>query len=96
LKPGGLFAKYGIEVITGAEVSEITNGEVITTGQSGEKKPIKADTIINAMGRQKVVPEKLVSEARELGKKIFVIGDAKAPRETRDAIREGFMTAVNI
>jgi len=96
LKPGGLFAKYGIEVITGASVVEIKDGEVVTTDKSGEKKQIKADTIINAMGRQQVLPEELVSNARAMGKSVFVIGDAKAPRETKDAIREGFMTALNM
>ena len=35
----------------------------------------------------------LVDQLREKGKEVYTIGDAKAPRQLIDAIREGFEVA---
>ncbi len=96
LKRGGLFEKYGINIITKRPVVEIRKGEVVTVDEIGRRISMSADTIIIAVGRKPVIPEELVSEAKKLGKEVYIIGDAKEPRKIIDAIHEGFAVAINI
>jgi len=93
LKPGeGLFAKHGVEVLLGTKVQEISANEIVTVEQDGEKR-MKIDTVIDAIGRESVLPEDLLANSIERGKKVFTLGDAKAPRKIKDAVEEAFMLA---
>jgi len=88
----------GVEVIVGSTVCEIRDGEVTITDNLGEMtvmKTMKADSIVNAFGRQAVVPEEL-TKAKNLGKETHLIGDARSPRKASDAILEGFIVALKI
>ena len=88
----------GVELIIGSTVCEIRDGEITITDYIDGMtvmKAIKADSIVNALGRQSVVPEEL-TKARELGKEVHLIGDARSPRKASDAILEGFLVALEI
>lgn len=95
-RKGGLFEKYGINVITNSPVVEIRKGEVVIVDKIGRRRSISADSVVIAVGRKSVVPEELISEAKKIGKEVYIIGDAKAPRKVIDAIREGFSVAIDI
>ena len=95
VKKGGLFEKYGINVITNSPIVEIRKGEVVTVDEMGGRRSIGADSIVIAIGRKPVTPEELISEAKKTGKDVHIIGDAKVPRKVIDAIREGFSVAID-
>ena len=95
-RKGGLFEKYGISIITNSPVVEIRNGEVVIVNKVGRRRSISADSIVIAVGRKPVIPEELISEAKEVGKEVYIVGDAKVPRKVIDAIREGFSVAIDI
>ena len=78
----------GISIITNSPVVEIRKGEVVTVDKIGRRRSISADSIVIAVGRKPVIPEELISEAKKIGKEVYVIGDAKTPRKVIDAIRE--------
>jgi len=95
---GGL-AMQGVELVIGGTVVEIRDGEVTViekVGGMGRTTVMKAESIVNALGRQAVVPEESVAKVEEMGKRVYLIGDAKSVRKANDAIFEGFTTAIDI
>ncbi|MBA7542895.1 NADH oxidase [subsurface metagenome] len=96
IRPDGLFAKRGINIMVNRPLVEVRDGEIVTTDDSGARVPIKADTVILAVGRKEVIPEDVVSEAKRIGKRIFVVGDAKTVRKGYHAVHEGFAAALDI
>ena len=88
----------GVKLIIGSTVCGIREGEVTITDNADGitvMKTIKADSIVNAFGRQAVVPKEL-AEARDIVKAVHLIGDARSPRKASDAILEGFDVALEI
>ena len=87
------------ELLTGATVIEIRDGEVAVVKRTDEISnvvTIRAENIVNALGRKSVVPEEIISRAEQMGKMVYQIGDAKSVRKASDAISEGFMVALDI
>ena len=81
-------AELGIKVLTDLQVLEITpNGMRIRKGE--EEQFLEADTIVVAAGVRSnaALYEKLKERVRD----VHLIGDAKKPRKTADAIHEGFL-----
>jgi len=80
-----------VEVLTNTTVSEVTNDGVITSDRSEEKKRLKADTVVLALGFEPrdELHQALMGKVAELR----AIGDCAAPRKIIDAMWEGFRFA---
>ena len=85
--------RLGVSVLTGATAVGITpEGVEIEKGQKRDLLP--ADSVVIAAGAE---PENLlVDEMVDLVPEIYTIGDAKAPRNALEAIKEGFLTGLRI
>ncbi len=57
---------------------------------------MEVDTVINAAGRDPVIPENLIHELEEMGKKVYLIGKAKTGRKLSELIHEGFIVGIEI
>jgi len=89
----GDIKRLGIKVITKAEVTAITDeGVKIKIGEQDQLIP--ADTVVLAVGSQP--NSRLYSEISDKVAEVYLIGDAKKPRKTLDAIHEGFELACRI
>jgi len=91
-KSGGLLDKYGITVMTESPVVEIKDNGVAVASAAGSQKFIEADTVVCAVGRQSIPFSNLVKDIDE----IYVIGDARTPRKSHDAIHEGFTAGLDV
>jgi 2,4-dienoyl-CoA reductase-like NADH-dependent reductase (Old Yellow Enzyme family)/thioredoxin reductase len=91
-RSGGLLDKYGITVITEAPVVEVKDGGVEVTDKAGERRFLEADSVVCAVGRQTTPHADLVNGIDE----VYVIGDARAPRKSHDAIHEGFTAGLEV
>ena len=85
--------RLGVSVLTGATAVGITpEGVEIEKGEKRDLLP--ADSVVIAAGAK---PENLlVEEMVDLVPEIYSIGDAKAPRNALEAIKEGFLTGLKI
>jgi 2,4-dienoyl-CoA reductase (NADPH2) len=78
----------GIKSLTGVEVEEITpQGMRVKNGD--EELFLEADTIVVAAGVRSNA--ELYEQLKDRPREVHVLGDAKAPRRTADAIHEGFL-----
>lgn len=83
----------GVRMMPNTRLIEIRDESVIV--RTGEKRQaIAADTVVLALGS--VSNEVLSNEAKRLGIKTLVIGDAKRPRKISDAVLEGFEAALMV
>ena len=92
----GLFDRYGVEVRMNCKIVEVLDDGVVAEDGAGQKTIIKADSVVNAVGRKPAIPEKLFREMQDSGKKIIVLGDAKSARKVKNAMHEGFNLALNV
>lgn len=84
---------YGVQAVTGATVTAITeNGVVVQT--DGTEETIACDTVVTAVGTSPV--NGLEQEAKSVCKEVYVTGDARSPRKAYEAIHEGFEAAAAI
>jgi 2,4-dienoyl-CoA reductase (NADPH2) len=85
--------RLGVTILTGATAVGIRpEGVEIEKGQKRDLLP--ADSVVIAAGAE---PENLlVDEMVNLVPEIYTIGDAKAPRNALEAIKEGFLTGLRI
>jgi 2,4-dienoyl-CoA reductase (NADPH2) len=85
--------RLGVNVLTGATAVGIRpEGVEIEKGEKRHLLP--ADSVVIAAGAE---PENvLVEEMVDLAPEIYTIGDAKAPRNALEAIKEGFFTGLKI
>lgn len=83
-----LVGRYGVNVITGADIKEIDGGTV-SYKTCGGREIQSFDTIVMALGLKSDDALKTVLEAAQI--KFAVVGDAKNPRKALDATREGFV-----
>lgn len=85
--------RLGVNVLTGATALGIRpEGVEIEKGEKRHLLP--ADSVVIAAGAE---PENvLVEEMVDLAPEIYTIGDAKAPRNALEAIKEGFFTGLKI
>lgn len=79
------------------------NAKVIKVGkdfvvaeQNGTEITIKADSVVNAMGRRAHATEALEAAIKEAGIPVWKIGDCVRPRQIGDAVREGWTAAMEI
>ncbi len=82
-----------ITLLVEYELGDLINGKVVVASKkSPEKKHLEASVLVMARG-----VEPVNDLAEHPGKGItFVVGDAKQPRDIKNAIHDGFISAFNI
>ena len=83
----------GAAMIAGALVSAIGPGKVTYT-KDGKEESAEAEAVVLAIGAKPV--DGLYTSLRGAVDNLYVIGDARAPRDIMHAVREGFFTAYYI
>jgi len=84
----------GVELITGATMKEISQGQVVYTNAQGQDVSIPCDTVVLAMGAR---PENSLAKALEnSGVEVRVIGDAAKVARIGEAVEAGFGLAREI
>jgi len=87
-------SEKGITLLTGIRYNEVTPGGIVVTTKEGEKKTVKADTIVLAAG---AIPEKkLYEDIKDKVPETHCVGDCVVPRTIRDAIADGYHTGLQI
>jgi len=86
--------EYGVKIETGAKVKEFLKDGVVIEKDGKEIQMTGFDSIVLSMGVKPVniLKDKLEGKVPEL----YTIGDAFAPRQAIDAIREGANTALKL
>lgn len=83
-----LLQEAGINILTGNTIKAFTAEGMLVEDMSKQKKEIKADTVIIALG---VKPKNdLIKKLGDRVQEIYSIGDCNNPRKIGDAIHEGF------
>jgi len=84
--------KRNVKIETNKKLEEVTEEGIIVTNEQGEKIPLKADTVILALGLKS--DHKLYNELKSLPNlDTYIIGDYAEPRNVYDAIHEGHRIA---
>ena len=84
--------RLGVKMITGAKAMEVTK-EGLRIQKEAKEELLPADSIVIATGSKS---ENALASIKELAPDLYVIGDAKNPRNALEAIKEGFLTGVTI
>jgi len=85
-----LLDNAGVSVLTETKPLEITNEEVIVTDTSNQRKSLKADSVIIAVGLK---PETKLLEDLDGKMEVYAIGDCVTPRKMIHTLWEGFHAA---
>jgi 2,4-dienoyl-CoA reductase-like NADH-dependent reductase (Old Yellow Enzyme family)/pyruvate/2-oxoglutarate dehydrogenase complex dihydrolipoamide dehydrogenase (E3) component len=91
-----LLQKLEVNILTNSPVVEIRRDSVDIVDNLGKRTTIYADTIVLSVGRIKRLDNGLLESAKSITNEVYIIGDAMKPRKIKDAIREGFWTAISI
>jgi 2-enoate reductase len=77
----------GVQVLTGAKVTEIRAGEVAVQTPGGAQNALPADAVVVAAGMvaRQALAHQLAGECAD----VYIIGDCRQPRRIRDAVVEG-------
>ncbi len=86
--------EYGVQFCLSSKLMEITEDKVIIEDNTGETVALKADLVINASGFNPA--NDFYHKAKDLVNEIYLIGDAKMPRNIHDAMHEGYQLGLNI
>ncbi len=86
--------EYGVQFCLSSKLMEITEDKVIIEDSTGEKVALKADLVINASGFNPA--NDFYNKGKDLVNEIYLIGDAKIPRNIHDAMHEGYQLGLNI
>jgi NADPH-dependent 2,4-dienoyl-CoA reductase/sulfur reductase-like enzyme len=86
--------EYGVRFCLSSKLLEITEDKVIIEDSTGKREELKADLVINASGFNPA--NDFYHKARDLVNEVYLIGDAKIPRNIHDAVHEGYQTGLNI
>ncbi|MFC1981030.1 NADH:flavin oxidoreductase, partial [Chloroflexota bacterium] len=84
-----------VKILTSAKVDEITDDGFIITGGSGNKTLHEVDSVIVALALAPPVSN-LGEELAGKVKEVYTIGDARAFRQMREIISEGYVTAYSL
>jgi 2,4-dienoyl-CoA reductase-like NADH-dependent reductase (Old Yellow Enzyme family)/thioredoxin reductase len=83
--------RYGVKMVTGASIREITDGGVVVARDGREETISGIDQIIIAMGAKSV--NDLAKQLEGKVAEVYIIGDAKEPRTALEATHEGAQAA---
>lgn len=86
--------EYGVQFCLSSKLLKITEDKVLIEDNTGEEVALKADLVINASGFNPA--NDFYNKAKNLVNEIYLIGDAKMPRNIHDAIHEGYQLGLNI
>ena len=89
----GEMRSLGVKTITGATLKEIREHSVLYA-KDGELYEEPADTVVLAMGSR--VTSSLGESFRHAGIPVSIVGDCVEPRKAMDAIREGYLAAMEL
>jgi 2,4-dienoyl-CoA reductase (NADPH2) len=84
--------RLGVKIIVGAKAIEVTEAGLRIQKESREAL-LLADSIVMATGSRS---ENALASLKDLAPEVYVIGDAKKPRNALKAIRDGFLTGLKI
>jgi 2,4-dienoyl-CoA reductase (NADPH2) len=84
--------RLGVKVIPGAKAVEV-NDAGLRIHKDTREEVLSADSIVIATGSKS---ENTIPSLKDLAPVVYVIGDAKKPRNAMEAIREGFVTGLAI
>ncbi len=86
---------YGIKILTGTRLTEVTPTTVICENAQGKVIELPADSVVSAVGAE---PDKGPAEELEalMPGKVRVIGDARSVGNVAQAIEEGLAAALEI
>jgi 2,4-dienoyl-CoA reductase (NADPH2) len=84
--------RLGVKVIPGAKAVEV-NDAGLRIHKDAKEEVLCADSIVIATGSKS---ENTLASLKDLAPEVYVIGDAKKPRNALEAIREGFLTGLAI
>jgi 2,4-dienoyl-CoA reductase-like NADH-dependent reductase (Old Yellow Enzyme family)/thioredoxin reductase len=87
-------AQPSFHALVKARVCEIAGKEVVYTGPEGEKKQVRADSIVLSVGMTGKRKEAL--SLYGIAPEFYMIGDCKTPATVQQAIRAAYSTAVRI
>jgi 2,4-dienoyl-CoA reductase-like NADH-dependent reductase (Old Yellow Enzyme family)/thioredoxin reductase len=90
-----LLNQVNAKILTNTPVVEISKDGVTIVDSMGKKQRLNAKTVILAVGRKSKVDQDLLKSLKDNGKEVFVIGDAKQPRNIISAVHSGFWTVLN-
>ncbi len=85
--------RLGVKILTSTKALEITEKGVLVE-KEGERVLLKTDSVVIATGSESVRPSNEGIE--EITEEVYIIGDAKEPRNMLHAIKEGFNTGLKI
>jgi 2,4-dienoyl-CoA reductase (NADPH2) len=83
-----------VEILTSTEVTRFVGEEAFAISDGTEKSLGPFDSVVVASGTRSV--NELAAFLHRPGLEVIVIGDAKAPRQIGDAVRDGFNAAVGL
>jgi thioredoxin reductase len=84
----------GVKILTRIDYEEITGEGVIIRNKRGERKLIKADTVILATG---AVPDTgLTDVSRGDNLEIIRVGDCRNPASIKEAMEDGYLAGMSI
>ena len=86
--------EMGVSMLTGVKYEHFENDGVVLVTKEGTRKTIPADTIVFAAGLKPC--QKLYETIKDKVPEIRCIGDCVKARTIRDAIAEGYQTAVTL
>lgn len=84
--------RLGVKIISGARAIEVT-GDGLKIQKEVRQELLAADSIVMATGSKS---ENALAGLKDLVPELYVIGDAKKPRNALEAIREGFLMGLRI
>jgi 2,4-dienoyl-CoA reductase (NADPH2) len=84
--------RLGVKMINGATATEVTEAGLKIQKEAREEV-LRADSIVIATGSKS---ENSLASIKDLVPELYVLGDAKSPRNALEAIREGFLTGAAI
>lgn len=82
---------FGIDVITGSRVKEVTDNGAVVTEKDGSEKEITADTVIMATGFKPLAS--MASELYGTGMEVYEIGDGRTVGSVLTAIWDAYEVA---
>jgi 2,4-dienoyl-CoA reductase-like NADH-dependent reductase (Old Yellow Enzyme family)/thioredoxin reductase len=87
--------QLGINIIDHAKYHEVVDEGLLVVDKHKEVTLVKGDSIVFALG---LAPNPVLraEELQDLAPEVYTIGDAKAPRLIRNAVREGAIAAMEI
>jgi len=79
----------GVTMLTGVKYEEIMDEGLLITTKGGDKRTIKADTIVVAAGARPNT--ELFRVLKDKGYEAYLVGDCVEPRVIMDAVHDGFV-----